>query len=81
MVNHPAADKVAIVPRLIDAEAAASFCGVSRAHWMALHAGGHVPLPIHLGRRRLWSIVDLENWIAAACPDRADWEASKLARR
>lgn len=81
MADGAAVEKAALAPGLVDARGAASFCGVSRAHWMAMHSAGRVPLPIHLGRRRLWSVADLGNWIAADCPERADWEALKVVRK
>lgn len=47
--------------RLLDIEAAASYCGVCPTVFAR-----HIPVkPIKLGRRRVWDIVAIDRWIEA----------------
>ena len=46
--------------RILDAEAAAVFWGVSLPHWRRLYRAGKVPRPIKIGDRKLgWSVGTL----------------------
>jgi len=65
-------------PLLVDAREAGRLCSVSRSLWLSLHGQGRVPRPVCLGRRMLWSIAELRSWIAAGCPPRDRWEASRV---
>ena len=62
---------------LLSAKEAAKILGVSPAFFYSLHNSGKVPLPRRLGRRRLWSVQELKDWIAAGCPGRAEWQNKK----
>lgn len=66
-------------PLLVDAKAAARLCGVSRAHFWAMHSAGKVPLPVRLGRRTLWRTAELADWTAAGCPAAQPMESMKSA--
>ena len=59
--------------RLVDARVAASLCGISARFWHQLDSAGRVPLALKLGRRSLWSVRELDDWIAARCPERGQW--------
>ncbi len=58
---------------LVDACTAGRLCGVSRSHWISLHAAGRVPLPVRLGRCVRWRTAELAAWTAAGCPPRDRW--------
>lgn len=47
---------------------------ISLSHFMTLHNSGKVPLPRKLGKRNLWSAKELQDWINAGCPKRAEWQ-------
>jgi len=65
-------------PLLLTCEQAAAVLGVSRATFWTLHSCGRVPMPIRLSPRVVrWARGELEAWIAADCPNRADWEKAK----
>ena len=64
----------------VEATQAARLCGVSRATWYSLRKAGRVPKPIRLGRRVLWRIEELREWMAAGCPPMSRWEAVKNGR-
>jgi excisionase family DNA binding protein len=64
-------------PLLVPAVEAARLCGVSRAMWYRLLSAGRTPLPIRLGRRMLWRVSELKEWVEAGCPARERWEALK----
>ena len=61
------------VPLAVNALDAAAICGVSRSHWLKLHAQGAVPDPIRLGRRVLWRTAELRDWLHAGCPSAPRW--------
>jgi predicted DNA-binding transcriptional regulator AlpA len=58
----------------VGASGAAMLCGVSRAQWWKLHAMAKTPAPVYLGSKcPRWIRVELEQWLAAGCPDRTAW--------
>lgn len=61
-------------PTLVNASEAARLCGIGRTTWYSLQAAGRVPAPIRLGRRVLWRIEELQDWIRAACPPLHQWK-------
>jgi predicted DNA-binding transcriptional regulator AlpA len=71
-------------PLLLDADAAAALCGVSRTSWYTMVAGGSAPAAsLRAGRIVRWSAVELREWIKAGCPKQEDWigmRPKKLAR-
>ena len=68
-------------PLLVDARGAAALCGVSRAHWLALNSSGRVPMPVRLGRRVLWRVLELTAWSEAECPARDRWQALRATEK
>jgi predicted DNA-binding transcriptional regulator AlpA len=51
-----------------------TICGISRAQWFKLAASGRTPLPVRLGTRRpVYLLAELEQWLSAGAPCRADW--------
>ena len=66
----------AAAPLLLNAKAAARYCGLGKTSWYALHAAGRIPMPVRLGRAVRWDRRELEAWAAAGCPARDRWEAT-----
>lgn len=64
----------------VEAAQAARLCGVSRAMWYSLRKAGRLPRPVRLGRRVLWRVEELREWMAAGCPPLACWDAIKKGR-
>lgn len=64
----------------VEALQAARLCGVSRATWYSLRKAGRIPRPVRLGRRVLWRIDELREWMAAGCPPCSRWDAMKKGR-
>jgi len=64
-------------PLLLSATDAASLIGIGRSLFWSMHSAGKVPLPVGLGKRRLWRRSELERWVDAGCPARSQWEAMK----
>jgi len=58
---------------MVDARGAAALCSISARFWAQLNASGKGPLPRKLGRRSLWSVKELDDWIVAGCPTREQW--------
>ncbi len=64
-------------PAALDINGVAALLGVSRGLIETMNAAGEIPRALRLHRRRLWSRVEIENWIAAGAPSRVRWEAMK----
>ncbi len=72
------------VPALLtDARGAAAALCVSRSAFYSLDAQGAVPEGIYLGlgarRRRLWSVIELGEWVRAGAPPRHEWARIRRA--
>jgi predicted DNA-binding transcriptional regulator AlpA len=70
----------ASTPFAVEAKEAARLCGVSRATWYKLRKAGKVPRPVRLGRRTIWRVDELREWMDSGCPALMKWEAMKPAR-
>jgi predicted DNA-binding transcriptional regulator AlpA len=58
--------------RILDAEVAAAFWGVSLPHWRRLYRAGKVPRPIKIGERKLgWKIASLADGLAKRADEAA----------
>ena len=68
-------------PFLADARALSGLLNLGRSTVLKLDASGRLPRAIRLGRRKLWSVREVRDWIAAGCPARDRWEAMKGVRR
>jgi len=62
---------------LIDAPKAAGLLGISEAHLWNRLAAGSIPRPVKIGRRALWRVEELRDWIAAGCPENWRWQGEK----
>jgi predicted DNA-binding transcriptional regulator AlpA len=63
-------------PLLLSAEETAALLGICERFLCQMHNSGELgPLPIGLGRRKLWSRFELEAWVQARCPRREVWVA------
>lgn len=68
-----------VAPEALDAEAAGSFCGVSRAAWYSLDRRGLTPESVQVGDGpRRWLRSELAAWLAQRCPSRSAWRAMRL---
>lgn len=61
-------------PLLVPAERVAWMLSISKSSLWKLHAVEKIPAPVRLGGRTLWSLVEIEGWVAAGCPSRERWE-------
>jgi hypothetical protein len=66
---------------LVPADVAGPMCGRSEASWWRDHAAGRIPAPLKFPGRTLWSVRELEEWIAAGGPDRKTWETIRGSRK
>jgi len=64
-------------PLLLRAAEAAILCGTSVRTWRIWDTTGKIPQPIRIGRVTFWRYDELRAWVAAGCPDRVTWEASR----
>jgi predicted DNA-binding transcriptional regulator AlpA len=68
-------------PLLVPDTVAARLASVGRSTWWRLHAAAKTPAAVKLGRSVRWNKAELEAWIAAGCPCRREWEATRAHRR
>ena len=75
--NTRAAPPVIVIvePLLVGSAVAARVTGMSARSWQRLAAEGAVPAPIPFGRKRLWRLEELREWVALGCPSRERFEA------
>lgn len=69
-----------VEPLAVAAKQAASMCGVSTAMWWKMKNSGRCPAPVKLGRRLLWRVEDLRQWVADGCPAPSAWKAAQYRR-
>lgn len=59
---------------MVGATQAARMLSISRTLFLSMASSGELgPKSVKFGRRRLWSVADLEKWIAADYPGRDRW--------
>ena len=64
-------------PLFLKAAGAAKLCCRSEGSWWGLNRQEKTPASFKMGGSTLWMRSELLQWVAAGCPDRATWEASK----
>ncbi len=65
------------IPLLVSARTASTMCDKSLRTWRTWDAAGWIPRPVRIGRSTLWRLDELQEWVAAGCPRREEWEARK----
>ena len=66
---------------LLRVEAAASYLGLGTRTFQRYDVDGTIgPKPRKVGSMRMWSVAELDAWIAADCPHRNRWEAAATQR-
>lgn len=58
----------------------AELLSISERQVEKMHATGQLPSPIRFGRRRLWSVRELADWIHEGAPARDTWGRIKAGR-
>ena len=63
---------------LADAGHVAAMLDVSERLVWAMDASGRLgPMAVGLGRRKLWCVAELGQWVCAGCPERQRWQEMK----
>jgi predicted DNA-binding transcriptional regulator AlpA len=62
-------------------EVAKRYLGVSARTLDRMDAAGQTPKSLKLRGCKVWDLTEIENWIAAGCPSRRQWEQSKKGGR
>ena len=65
---------IIIPPLLVDISTAGKILSISKSFLLQLDASGKIPQPIHLGKRRLWRVEDLQRWVSMGCCSRREFE-------
>ena len=68
---------IEVTAALLNARQAATLLGVSMASLYRYQNEAKLPAPVRVGRSVRWREDELRQWIAAGCPERAEWEARK----
>lgn len=55
----------------------AAWLGLSERKIYTMDTTGALPIPLHVGSRKLWRRKELEAWIDAGLPPRSRWEKIK----
>jgi excisionase family DNA binding protein len=72
LANPPA---VAALPLLVRAKQLAVLLGVSVRTIHTWDAAGRLPAPIRIGGSVSWRRDEIDDWLHAGCPSRAEWSA------
>ncbi|MHC4132469.1 MAG: helix-turn-helix domain-containing protein [Planctomycetota bacterium] len=65
---------------LVDAKQAASMLSIGKTHFYAMLSSGRIgPMAHKLGRRSLFSVQELRQWVSAGMPSRQKWMERKKA--
>jgi predicted DNA-binding transcriptional regulator AlpA len=67
-------------PLAVPTTEAARLCGLTVPMWRKLDRSGRCPAPLKVGRRLLWRVRDLEEWLEAGCPARSEYQARRWRR-
>jgi excisionase family DNA binding protein len=67
----------ASAPLLLRDADLAQALSVSRATVQRWRHSGRIPRPVHIGGAVRWSRDEVEQWIAAGCPGRGEWESRR----
>ena len=63
-------------PLLIGPDEAARLLGIGKTTFYQLCSSGRIgPMAIKFGRRSLFRLDELRDWVAADCPPRVKWQA------
>jgi predicted DNA-binding transcriptional regulator AlpA len=68
-------------PLAVGAADAARMVGISRSSWLALVSAGRAPGGIRLGRRVVWRVGELSDWLEAGAPARDAWERQRKSKK
>ena len=60
-------------PLAVGAADAARMLGISRSSWLGLVSAGRAPGGIRLGRRVVWRVGELGDWLNAGAPTCDAW--------
>ena len=67
-----------IEPLLVSHNEAARLLGIGRTTFYQLCSSGRIgPMAIKFGRRSLFRLDELREWVTADCPPRVKWQAMK----
>ncbi len=65
-----------IEPLLVSPDEAARLLGISRTTFYQFCSSGRIgPMAIKFGRRSLFRLDELREWVASDCPPRVKWDA------
>jgi prophage regulatory protein len=65
--------------QLLSAKELGKVLSLSKRQVFRLNSAGKIPAPIRIGGSVRWNSAEILTWIAAGCPDRDNWEATKMA--
>lgn len=67
-------ETTSVCPVLLSVSDLADLLATSPRTIHRLNAVGAIPTPVRIGSRPRWRREEIERWITAGCPNRAEWE-------
>ena len=64
-------------PLAVGQQELARLIGLAPRTIRSLNSAGRIPRAIHLGRRRVWCVAEIQRWLEAGAPERTRWEAMR----
>ena len=64
-------------PLAVGAADAAKMLGISRSSWLGMVSAGRAPGGIRLGRRVVWRVEELSDWLKTGAPTRDAWDRQR----
>jgi prophage regulatory protein len=77
--TRPPSEPVAAIT--VDAQRLAVLLGVGLRTVRTWDAAGKLPQPVRIGKRTLWYLPEVHQWMQAGAPDRATWEVIRNTGR
>jgi predicted DNA-binding transcriptional regulator AlpA len=68
---------VQFTPLLVDIQGLAVLLSRSVPALERDQAAGRIPRPLRIGRSKRWPLAEIQDWIAAGCPCRREWEVRR----
>ena len=73
--DDPPPESLLIDIRVLSAQLDRSVASLERDQ-----AAGRLPAPVRLGGSKKWRRTEIEEWVAAGCQTRAEWDAGRAAK-
>jgi len=67
--------------KLLTAQAIGEILSLSKRQVFRLRSSGKIPMPVRIGGSVRWRLADIDEWIAAGCPDGRSFQITREGQR